>query len=272
MCYVTRVFLALIRKIGVFYGAKLKTSGSNTLTGTIGKTQENFNRLYYIYIGRMSLATKNWAKELSKGILNEFKKCLEEYVERLEKEAKEVVEMLEKTTDDKAKADPANKKMMKEELKDKKERVKIFKENTKKQMKDILNTLKLNPGNNQFKYKSAFQSEFDNFQKNMELFASGKRELSEEPPVKNVLIELNEVNEAPMTVAPIDPALKEFYSIYGEDPEPELYGYESDDYLSDREQERIKRQRIVDAVKEFSYGGTQHKKKRQSKKRTRKSY
>jgi hypothetical protein len=66
--------------------------------------------------------------------------------------------------------------------------------------------------------------------------------------------------------------LKEFYSIYGEDPEPELYGYESDDYLSDREQERIKRQRIVDAVKEFSYGGTQHKKKRQSKKRTRKSY
>jgi hypothetical protein len=37
MCYVTRVLLALI---SIFYGAKLKTSGSNTLTGTIGKTQE----------------------------------------------------------------------------------------------------------------------------------------------------------------------------------------------------------------------------------------
>ena len=67
----------------------------------------------------MSL-TKKWAKELSKGIVNEFKKCVQEYLERLDKEAKEVLEMLEKTTDDKAKADPANKKMMKEELKEKK--------------------------------------------------------------------------------------------------------------------------------------------------------
>ncbi len=217
----------------------------------------------------MSLATSKWANDLKKGIVNEFKKCFEDYVERLEKEAKEVVEMLEKTTDAKAKADPANKKMMKEELREKKDRVKIFKENTKKQMKDILNTLKADPGNYQFKYKSIFQTEFENFEKNMGLFVSGEGELPEEP---HVLIQLNEVDEAPMTVAPIDPALKEFYSIYGEDPEPELYGYDSDDYLSNREQERIKRQRIVDAVKEFSYGGTQHKKKRQSKKRTRKSY
>ena len=115
----------------------------------------------------MSLETKKWANDLKKGILNKFKKCVQEYLERLDKEAKEVVEMLEKTTDAKAKADPANKKMMKEELKEKKERVKIFKENTKKQMKDILNTLKRKPGNYQFNYKSIFQTEFENFKENM---------------------------------------------------------------------------------------------------------
>ena len=281
MCYVTRVFLALIRKIGVFYGAKLKTSGSNTLTGTIGKTQENFNRLYYIYIGRMSLATKNWAKELSKGILNEFKKCLEEYVERLEKEAKEVVEMLEKTTDAKAKADPANKKMMKEELKEKKERVKIFKENTKKQMKDILNTLKLNPGNNQFKYKSVFQDEFENFQKNMELFVSGEGELPliEDGQVKNIFIKFSSsdpIIEDPFIDDPIieDPFMKEFYDDESDvqriqkmkrrfpDQNDPTTAVRTTHFMKltngqDREEERAKRQKMLEDAAEqgFLFGG-----------------
>ena len=161
----------------------------------------------------MSLATKKWAKELSKGILNEFKKCLEEYVERLEKEAKEVVEMLEKTMDDKAKADPANKKMMKEELKDKKERVKIFKENTKKQMKDILNTLKLKPGNYQFNYKSIFQKEFENFQNNMGVVISGEGELPliKDDQVKNIFIKFSPSD--PIIKDPIieDPFMEDFY-------------------------------------------------------------
>ena len=164
----------------------------------------------------MSLATKNWARELSKGILNEFKKCLEEYVERLEKEAKEVVEMLEKTTDAKAKADPANKKMMKEELKDKKERVKIFKENTKKQMKDILNTLKLKPGNYQFNYKSIFQKEFENFQNNMGVVISGEGELPliKDDQVKNILIKFSpSVVQDPIIEDPFmeDPFMEDFY-------------------------------------------------------------
>ena len=164
----------------------------------------------------MSLATKNWARELSKGILNEFKKCLEEYVERLEKEAKEVVEMLEKTTDAKAKADPANKKMMKEELKDKKERVKIFKENTKKQMKDILNTLKLKPGNYQFNYKSIFQKEFENFQNNMGVVISGEGELPliKDDQVKNIFIKFSpSVVQDPIIEDPFmeDPFMEDFY-------------------------------------------------------------
>jgi hypothetical protein len=44
-------------------------------------------------------------------------------------------------TDAKAKADPANKKMMKEELKEKKERVKIFKENTKNSSEEDIRNL-----------------------------------------------------------------------------------------------------------------------------------
>lgn len=164
----------------------------------------------------MSLATKKWAKDLSKGILNEFKKCLEEYVEKLEKEAKEVVEMLEKTTDAKAKADPANKKMMKEELKDKKERVKIFKENTKKQMKDILNTLKLKPGNYQFNYKSIFQKEFENFQNNMGVVISGEGELPliKDDQVKNIFIKFSpSVVQDPIIEDPFmeDPFMEDFY-------------------------------------------------------------
>ena len=164
----------------------------------------------------MSLATSKWANDLKKGILNEFKKCLEEYVERLEKEAKEVVEMLEKTTDAKAKADPANKKMMKEELKDKKERVKIFKENTKKQMKDILNTLKLKPGNYQFNYKSIFQKEFENFQNNMGVVISGEGELPliKDDQVKNIFIKFSPSDvQDPIIEDPFmeDPFMEDFY-------------------------------------------------------------
>ena len=163
----------------------------------------------------MSL-TKKWAKELSKGIVNEFKKCVQEYLERLDKEAKEVLEMLEKTTDDKAKADPANKKMMKEELKEKKECVKIFKENTKKKMKIILNTLKMNPGNNQFKYKSVFQKEFKNFKENMGLFVSGEGELPliKDDQVKNILIKFSpSVVQDPFIEDPFmeDPFMEDFY-------------------------------------------------------------
>ena len=169
----------------------------------------------------MSLETKKWANDLKKGILNKFKKCVQEYLERLDKEAKEVVEMLEKTTDAKAKADPANKKMMKEELKEKKERVKIFKENTKKQMKDILNTLKRKPGNYQFNYKSIFQTEFENFKENMGLFVSGEGELPliKDDQVKNILIKFSpSVVQDPFMEDPFmedpfmeDPFMEDFY-------------------------------------------------------------
>ena len=233
----------------------------------------------------MSLATSKWANDLKKGILNEFKKCLEEYVERLEKEAKEVVEMLEKTTDAKAKADPANKKMMKEELKDKKERVKIFKENTKKQMKDILNTLKLNPGNNQFKYKSVFQDEFENFQKKMELFVSGEGDLPlmEGDQVKNILIKFSPsvvpdpIIEDPIMEDPIieDPFMKDFY----DDDESDIHGIQkmkrrfpdqndpttavrTTHFMKlkngeGREEERAKRQKMLEdaAEQEILFGG-----------------
>jgi putative sterol carrier protein len=228
----------------------------------------------------MSLATSKWANDLKKGIVNEFKKCFEDYVERLEKEAKKVVEMLEKTTDAKAKADPANKKMMKEELKETKERVKIFKENTKKQMKDILNTLKLNPGNNQFKYKSVFQDEFENFQKNMELFVSGEGELPliEDGQVKNILIKFSPSD--PIIEDPFieDPFMKEFY----DDDESDIQGIQkmkrrfpdqndpttavrtthfmkltNGQHVEDREKERAKRQKMVEnaAEQEFLFGG-----------------
>jgi len=225
----------------------------------------------------MSLATSKWANDLKKGIVNEFKKCFEEYLERLDKEAKEVVEMLEKTTDAKAKADPANKKMMKEELREKKERVKIFKENTKKQMKDILNTLKVNPGNNQFKYKSVFQDEFENFQKNMELFVSGEGELPliEEDQVKNILIKFSPSD--PIIEDPIieDPFMKEFY-----DDESDIQGIQKmkrrfpdqndpntavrtthfmklTNGQDGREEERAKRQKMLEDAGEqwFLFGG-----------------
>ena len=222
----------------------------------------------------MSLATSKWATDLKKGIVNEFKNCFEDYVERLEKEAKEVVEMLEKTTNAKAKADPANKKMMKEELKEKKERVKIFKDNTKKQMKDILNTLKLNPGNNQFTYKSVFQNEFENFQKNMGLFVSGEGELPliEDNQVKNILIKFSPpVAQDPITE---DPFMEDFY-----DDESEIQGIQkmkrrfpdqndpttavrTTHFMKlkngqDREEERAKRQKMVEdaAEQEFLFGG-----------------
>jgi putative sterol carrier protein len=224
----------------------------------------------------MSLATSKWANDLKKGIVNEFKKCFEDYVERLEKEAKKVVEMLEKTTDAKAKADPANKKMMKEELKEKKERVKIFKENTKKQMKDILNTLKLNPGNNQFKYKSVFQDEFENFQKNMELFVSGEGELPliEDGQVKNILIKFSPSD--PIIEDPFieDPFMKEFYDdesdIQGIQKMKRRFPDQNDPTTAvrtthfmklkngqDRYEERAKRQKMLEDAGEqgFLFGG-----------------
>lgn len=227
----------------------------------------------------MSLATSKWANDLKKGIVNEFKNCFEDHVERLEKEAKEVVEMLEKTTDAKAKADPANKKIMKEELKEKKERVKIFKENTKKQMKDILNTLKLNPGNNQFKYKSVFQDEFENFQKKMELFVSGEGELPliEDDQVKNILIKFSpSVVQDPLVQDPIieDPFMKDFYDdesdVHGIQKMKRRFPDQNDPTTAvrtthfmklkngqDREEERAKRQKMVEdaAEQEFLFGG-----------------
>ena len=251
----------------------------------------------------MSLATSKWAKELSKGIVNEFKKCVQEYLERLDKEAKEVLEMLEKTTDDKAKADPANKKMMKEELKDKKERVKIFKENTKKQMKNILKTLELNPGKNQFKYKSVFQTEFENFQNNMKLFVSGKEELHsmEEPQVKNILIKFSAQPEIEHRIVE-DPLIdddEELYPMYDESEEEEdpavvenlrrMYAESAasrgktraeneatvaswfENANEERDRDRLKRQRLIDQASELSFGGTRNKKKRQLKKKTKRN-
>ena len=232
----------------------------------------------------MSLATSKWANDLKKGIVNEFKKCFEDHVERLEKEAKEVVEMLENTTDAKAKADPANKKMMKEELKEKKERVKIFKENTKKQMKDILNTLKLNPGNNQFKYKSVFQDEFENFQKKMELFVSGEGELPlmEDDQVKNILIKFSpSVVQDPLVQDPLvqdpiieDPFMEDFYDDESDvqriqkmkrrfpDQNDPTTAVRTTHFMKlkngqDREEERAKRQKMVEdaAEQEFLFGG-----------------
>jgi hypothetical protein len=251
----------------------------------------------------MSLATSKWANDLKKGIVNEFKKCFEDYVERLEKEAKEVVEMLEKRTDAKAKADPANKKMMKEELKETKERVKIFKENTKKQMKDILNTLKLNPGNNQFKYKSVFQDEFENFQKNMELFVSGEGELPsmEEPRVENIFIKFSSQPEIEHRIVEdplIDDEDEELYPLYDESEEEDpsvvedlrrMYAESAasrgktraeneatvaswiENANEERDRERLKRQRLIDQASELSFGGTRNKKKRQLKKKTKRN-
>ena len=240
----------------------------------------------------MSLATSKWATDLKKGIVNEFKNCFEDYVERLEKEAKKVVEMLEKTTDAKAKADPANKKMMKEELKENKERVKIFKENTKKQMKDILNTLKLNPGNNQFTYKSVFQNEFENFQKNMGLFVSGEGELPliEDNQVKNILIKFSPSD--PIIEDPFieDPFMKEFYD---DDDESDIQGIQKmkrrfpdqndpttavrtthfmklTNGQDGRKEEREKRQKMVKdaAEQEFLFGGGLQTKGRMTKSRS----
>jgi hypothetical protein len=251
----------------------------------------------------MSLATKNWAKELKKEIVNDFKKCFKDNIEKVENDAKKVVEILKNTTDAKAKADPANKKMMKEELKDKKERVNIFKENTKKQMKNILNTLELNPGKNQINYKSVFKSEFENFQKNMGLVVSGEGELPsmEEPRVENIFIKFSSQPEIEHRIVEdplIDDEDEELYPLYDESEEEDpsvvedlrrMYAESAasrgktraeneatvaswiENANEERDRERLKRQRLIDQASELSFGGTRNKKKRQLKKKTKRN-
>jgi hypothetical protein len=117
-------------------------------------------------------------------------------VERLEKSAKDMIEKLDNSADEKAKADPTNKKKIKEEFKENKTHVNNFKDNTKKQMKEILSTLKQNPGVNKFLYKKAFEKEFDNFMEKMSLLLSGIEvtfpKVTEK--VKNIVIEFGPEN------------------------------------------------------------------------------
>jgi hypothetical protein len=107
-----------------------------------------------------------------------------------------MIEKLDNSADEKAKADPTNKKKIKEEFKENKTHVNNFKDNTKKQMKEILSTLKQNPGVNKFLYKKAFEKEFDNFMEKMSLLLSGIEvtfpKVTEK--VKNIVIEFGPEN------------------------------------------------------------------------------
>jgi hypothetical protein len=137
----------------------------------------------------MSLVISNWTKDDTKSMKNEFNDCFDDTVERLERTAKNVIEMLENIARENTRADPTNKKRIKEELKKNKQHVNNFKDNSKMQMKEILSTLKLNPEKNTLAYKNVFDSEFDNFEKNMTLFLTGN-EMPFPQEVQNIVIKI----------------------------------------------------------------------------------
>jgi hypothetical protein len=230
----------------------------------------------------MSLATSNWAKDAKKSIINEFKKCFDDTMERLEKSAKDMIQMLKNSSDEMASADPTNKKKIKEEFQKNKDHVNNFKDNTKKQMKEILSTLKQNPGVNKFLYKKAFEKEFNNFMEKMSLLLSGDK-VSSAPiireEVKNIVIEFTPKEYSYSQAIPQSSDIfKEYNEMYPDDtwdfPQVEE---EEEAAIDTRKAEREKRERLLaqeeegDSDFDLNGGKTRDRRKTRNKKNRQKN-
>lgn len=226
----------------------------------------------------MSLATSNWAKDAKKSIINEFKKCFDDTMERLEKSAKDMIEMLKNSSDEMASADPTNKKKIKEEFQKNKDHVNNFKDNTKKQMKEILSTLKQNPGVNKFLYKKAFEKEFNNFMEKMSLLLSGDK-VSSAPiireEVKNIVIEFTPKEYSYSQAIPQSSDIfKEYNEMYPDDTWD--FPQEEEEAIDTRKAEREKRERLLaqeegDSDFDLNGGKTKDRRKTRNKKNRQKN-
>ncbi len=228
----------------------------------------------------MSLATSNWAKDAKKSIINEFKKCFDDTMERLEKSAKDMIQMLKNSSDEMASADPTNKKKIKEEFQKNKDHVNNFKDNTKKQMKEILSTLKLNPGVNKFLYKKAFEKEFNNFMEKMSLLLSGDK-VSSAPiireEVKNIVIEFTPKENSYSQVIPQSSDIfKEYNEMNPDDTWDFPQEEEEEEAIDTRKAEREKRERLLaqeegDSDFDLNGGKTKDRRKTRNKKNRQKN-
>jgi hypothetical protein len=229
----------------------------------------------------MSLATSNWAKDAKKSIINEFKKCFDDTMERLEKSAKDMIQMLKNSSDEMASADPTNKKKIKEEFQKNKDHVNNFKDNTKKQMKEILSTLKQNPGVNKFLYKKAFEKEFNNFMEKMSLLLSGDK-VSSAPiireEVKNIVIEFTPKEYSYSQAIPQSSDIfKEYNEMYPDDTWDFPQEEEEEEAIDTRKAEREKRERLLaqeeegDSDFDLNGGKTKDRRKTRNKKNRQKN-